>query len=146
MSTTIKHKNFSHNLSHNEDFKLLLRALGDIAFKLYTSSAETRLIVQTTERIAKSYGYNDVSVAVSPDIIVIEIVVNEKAYTEIRKTAPIGINMGTLIWLTKVCHKAEKHQITLEETIAELQNLNLEHTVTLQLLLLLHYLLLHLVG
>lgn len=126
LDATLKRQELELNNKAHEDvvapkLEFLLQVLLEIAFRLYTCSAETRLIVMTTERIAKSYGYQEVQVGVSPEFIFVCIEHQGKLYSHTRKTGPIGINMSRLAELTGICLAVERHELTLEETYKRVQ-------------------------
>lgn len=115
---------FSANQDQQAELNLLLDVLIEIAFSLYTCCAETRLIVMTSERIAKSYGYSEVQVGVSPDFILVSLSCNGQIVSRMRKTAPIGINMSRLAELTALCLAVERHELTLEDTFTKIKSIS----------------------
>lgn len=107
--------------------------LAKVAEQTAMSGAETRIIVQTTERVAKAYGYDSTDVIVSPESISICLHIGEKTYIDVIKNKIIGINMHKLTLLTDLCLRAEHGQISVEEFANELKNLKSSsyHLVTL---------------
>src|SRR5574344_794748 len=98
----------------NPSLKLITELLLDVAYRLCICSAETRLIVQTTERIAKAFGYVDV------DVIVHD---NGEQYSLLKKVEHIGINMHNLTTITHLCLKIEHGELPIEEALKSLKKI-----------------------
>ncbi len=106
-----------------------------VAEKLYGCSAETRLIIQTTERVARAYGYPEVQAMVSSDIICVSLVAYGESHSLTRKSVPIGIDMSVLTEITHLCLEAEKKSLPIEEFRRRLKNITPDHYKPLPLCL-----------
>ncbi|MGN1394659.1 MAG: threonine/serine exporter ThrE family protein [Succinivibrionaceae bacterium] len=108
----------------NIDFAKLLLL---VAHRLAMSGAETRLIVQITERIAKAYHYPSVETIVNPEEIMIVLHNNNQDIVQVAKNKTIGINMYSLTAITSLCLKAEEHTIDILKFKAELEKIKPYH-------------------
>ena len=101
----------------NDEPYLVLLQISELLCK---SGAETRLIVQTTERVAKAYDLN-IRVVVSPEMISILDLDHHKYY--FSNQFHIGINMGLLTNLVRLCISAEHHELSFPELKEKLSSL-----------------------
>lgn len=92
------------------------------ATTLLSCSAETRLIIQTTERLSKAFGYNS-EVVVAPTHIILTVKKDDEVCSVVKRVDGIGINMTKLYQLIRLCLDVEKQKVTLEEVDEFLKNL-----------------------
>lgn len=94
-----------------------------IAKRMYMCGAETRLIVQTSERVAKAYGHQ-ASVVVTPGFIGVSLKCpapcgnDSEPAGECSSFAKIehgGLNMHNLVTYTRLCREAEQGLLTQDE-------------------------------
>ena len=89
-----------------------LELFSDVAVSLMASSAETRLVVHTTERIARAFGYPDVQVIVAAGMVCISVKTSGGYQSLTRRGAPHGIQMDVLAEITGLCLEAEQGQMS----------------------------------
>jgi uncharacterized membrane protein YjjP (DUF1212 family) len=100
-------------MSHTVNY--VTKVLLNFAVKLATCSAETRLIIQTTERLAKAFGYPNTEVVVAPTHIIVSVNTDNESSSLQKRIDAIGINMHNLNYLTNLCLLVEAKECTLEE-------------------------------
>lgn len=93
------------------DLKELTGFIAELALILSSCGAETRLIVQTSERVAKACGCTAV-VIVSPNMIIIKLTRGDEEYSSFYRTRGIGLNLGSLIYCSRLCRKLEEKKIS----------------------------------
>ena len=89
------------------------------ADRMYRCGAETRLIIQTSERVARAYG-RPATVVVTPEMIGVKLrtdgengtVTECSTFTRIDRG---GLNMHNLVTYTRLCQEAEKGNLSFEE-------------------------------
>ncbi len=92
-----------------------LELFSEVALRLMSSSAETRLVVQTTERIARAFGYPDTQVIVGAGMVCISANTPHGRCSLTRKASTGGIQMDVLTDITKLCLEAEKDGLSFSE-------------------------------
>lgn len=107
----------------NPRLKKATEFLLDVAYRLCVCSAETRLIVQTTERMGRAFGYQQVVVIVAPTHITVSVYENDEQCSLLKKIDHIGINMHNLTTITGICLRAEKGELSLTQVEQELKNI-----------------------
>ncbi|MBQ3776263.1 MAG: threonine/serine exporter family protein [Ruminobacter sp.] len=110
----------------NSDFAELIVSL---ARRMYMCGSETRLIIQTTERVASAYGCQ-ATVIVSPGSVGVKLVFPvsdereyREEYTTFGRIDRVGINMHNLVFYTRLCQDAEKGLITADELMEKLEHI-----------------------
>lgn len=93
------------------DLKQLTELTAEVALILSSCGAETRLIVQTSERVAKACGCTAV-VIVSPNMINIKLARDGEEYSSFYRARGIGLNLGSLIYCSRLCRKLEENKIS----------------------------------
>lgn len=89
--------------------------LAKVADILNKSGAETRLIIQTTERVAKAFGYQDAKVVINPDMITILVNSDNNHFSYNYPCTHSGLNMHVLLSVTRLCIEAENHKLNIDE-------------------------------
>lgn len=79
---------------------------------LYRCGAETRLIVQTSERVAKAIGLDNISVVAVPEFL--SLIDNKTGIQLMSNRCSIGCDMSVLSEIFKLCLKLENHEISHE--------------------------------
>lgn len=103
--------------------------IATVARRMYMCGAETRLIIQTSERIAAAFGYKAVVIVNSCEISVkllyceSEDLSKQKECTTFMRIDGHGIDMNRLIFYTHLCHDAEQGIITPEELQEKLEHI-----------------------
>ena len=92
----------------------IAKLISNVALRLFACGAETRLIVQISERLAVACGSRAV-VAVSPNMIHLKIVTGLEEYSSFWRTGVIGMDTAGLIACTRLCRRAERGEVTLEQ-------------------------------
>lgn len=100
--------------------------LSTVALKLFSCGAETRLIVQTSERIAKACGFI-ATVVVHHGMINVKVEKDHDSYTTFVRTLTPGINMANLIDYTILCKQLEDRLIDIQEFETKFNQINNKH-------------------
>lgn len=103
--------------SAEEEYSPEVRALSIMAFRLGVCGAETRLIVQTVERLALAFGLHDINVAVLSQLIVIYSDKQGRSFIKAVKFNPGSINMHNLTSLIWIRIKTEKNHLSPQEVM-----------------------------
>ncbi len=108
----------------DHSLKYVTKVLLDYATKLTVCSAETRLIIQTTERLAHAFGYKNAEVIVSPTHIVVSVTADDEMCSLQKRVDGININMHNLYELTSLCLQVEHGKtdiLGVEKALKELK-------------------------
>ncbi|WP_019000956.1 threonine/serine exporter family protein [Succinimonas amylolytica] len=92
-----------------------LELFSEVAVRLMESSAETRLVVQTTERIARAFGYPDIQVIVLSGMVCISVKTSGGYQSLTRKGMLHGIQMDVLAEITGLCLEAEQARVSFTD-------------------------------
>ncbi len=113
-------------LEQNMDLKELTRLTADVALLLASCGAETRLIVQTSERVASACGCAAV-VIVSPNMVSVKLSLDGEEYSSFFRTRGIGLNLRSLIYCTRLCRQLEDNKINPQQLRHILDNFHVWH-------------------
>ncbi len=113
--------------TNNSKIAQTTAVLLDTAVALCRSCAETRLIIQTTERVGHAFGYRNVEVIVNPELIGVTVHTANESYTLFKKVQHIGINMNSLTSITQLCLQAEHGKLSFKEFAQILKDMTPHH-------------------
>ncbi len=105
--------------------KSIVDLIADLSSRLFRCGAETRLIVQTSERVAKACNSNAV-IVVDPGKISVKVEYQGEVYETFVPSPRISINMGSLVSYVRLCRQLENGQISPAELAKKISEVKIK--------------------